>query len=199
LPLVELPVKNNNRTLAVMVSGDGGWAGIDKQVAEALNKEGIAVVGLNSLQYLWTKKDPETAGKDLTRILNYYIKAWHIEKLILIGYSTGADTLPFMLSRLPEPLKSRVSTVALMGMAADANFEFHVSDWLYSSDGIYKVIPEVQKLKGMNVLCIYGEDETDNACSSLDKSNFKHIEVKGGHHFAGDYQKLTQTIIEHSK
>ena len=51
LPLVELPTKANSGTLALMISGDGGWAGIDKQVAEALNKEGVAVVGLNSLQY----------------------------------------------------------------------------------------------------------------------------------------------------
>ncbi len=199
LPLVELPTKANNGTLALMVSGDGGWAGIDKQVAEALNKEGIALVGLNSLQYFWTKKNPDIAGKDLTRILNYYSKAWNAEKLILIGYSTGADTLPFMVNRLPEVLKSKVQTVALLGMAKDANFEFHVSDWLYSSDGLYKVIPEVQKLKGMNVLCIYGEDETDNACSSLDKASFNLIEMKGGHHFAGDYDKLASVILAHTK
>lgn len=198
LPLVELPTKANSGTLALMVSGDGGWAGIDKQVAEALNKKGVAVVGLNSLHYFWTKKNPDVAGKDLTRILNYYSKAWKAEKLILIGYSTGADTLPFMVSRLPELLKSKVQTVALLGLAKAANFEFHVADWLYSSDGIYKVIPEVEKLKGMNVMCIYGEDETDNACSSLDKASFNLIEMKGGHHFAGDYDKLASIILTHA-
>ena len=199
LPLVELPTKTNSGTLAVMISGDGGWAGIDKQVAEALNKNGIAVVGLNSLQYFWTKKNPDIAGKDLTRILNYYSKAWNAEKLILIGYSTGADTLPFMASRLPQALKSKIHAVALLGMAKAANFEFHVADWLYSSDGLYKVIPEVQKLKGMNVMCIYGEDETDNVCSMLDKASFNLIEMKGGHHFAGDYDKLASVILIHTK
>ncbi len=199
LPLVELPTKTNSGTLAVMISGDGGWAGIDKQVAEALNKNGIAVVGLNSLQYFWTKKNPDIVGKDLTRILNYYSKAWNAEKLILIGYSTGADTLPFMASRLPQALKSKIHAVALLGMAKAANFEFHVADWLYSSDGLYKVIPEVQKLKGMNVMCIYGEDETDNVCSMLDKASFNLIEMKGGHHFAGDYDKLASVILIHTK
>ncbi len=199
LPLVELPTKTNSGTLTVMISGDGGWAGIDKQVAEALNKNGIAVVGLNSLQYFWTKKNPDIAGKDLTRILNYYSKAWNAEKLILIGYSTGADTLPFMASRLQEALKSKIHAVALLGMAKAANFEFHVADWLYSSDGLYKVIPEVQKLKGMNVMCIYGEDETDNVCSMLDKASFNLIEMKGGHHFAGDYDKLASVILIHTK
>lgn len=68
-------------------------------------------------------------------------------------------------------------------MGKDANFEFHVSDWLYTKSGIYKVIPEVQKLKGMNVICIYGEDETDNTCQCLDKKSFNIIAVKGGSSF----------------
>lgn len=199
LPLIELPTKTNSDTLAVMVSGDGGWAGIDKQVAEALNKDGISVVGLNSLQYFWTKKDPDIAGNDLTRILNYYSQAWNANKIILIGYSTGADTLPFMVNRLPEALKSKVHAVALFGMGKDANFEFHLSDWLYATSGLYKVIPEVQKLKGMNVICIYGEDETDNTCHYLDKKSFNIIEIQGGHHFAGDYEKLAKTILDNSR
>lgn len=199
LPLVALPVTGKNDSLAVMISGDGGWAGIDKQVADALNKDGIAVVGLNSLQYFWKKKDPDIAGKDLARILNHYSKAWGAKKFILVGYSSGADTLPFMASRLPEELRSRIKIVALLGLGKEANFEFHVSDWLFDADGIHQVIPEVQKLKGVNVLCIYGEDETTSGCLSLNRRDFNVIEMKGGHHFGGDYEKLAQTILKYSK
>lgn len=199
LPLIELPATGGSDTLAVIVSGDGGWASIDKQVAEALNRNGIKVVGLNSLQYFWQKKDPDTAGKDLARILDHYGKAWGAEKFILVGYSTGADTVPFMASRLPEALKSRVTVVALLGLGKAANFEFHVSDWLFSDDGSYKVVPEVQKLKGMKVLCIYGEDEHDSGCRLLDKNDFTSLELKGGHHFGGDYEKLASTILSHSR
>lgn len=199
LPLVELPAAKNNNLLAVIVSGDGGWTGIDKQVAETLNQDGIAVIGLNSLQYFWKKKDPDTAGKDLVRIMNHYSKAWGTEEFILIGYSTGADTLPFMANRLPAATKSKVHAIALLGMGKEAAFEFHVSDWLFNADGLYKVIPEVQKLKSNKVLCIYGEDDTDSACRSLSKSDFNIIEMTGGHHFAGDYKKLARTILEYSR
>ena len=199
LPLVALPITGKNDSLAVMISGDGGWAGIDKQISEALNKDGIAVVGLNSLQYFWKKKDPDIAGKDLARILNHYSKAWGAKRFILVGYSTGADTLPFMASRLPEVLRSRIKVVALLGLGKEANFEFHVSDWLFDADGIHQVIPEVQKLKGMNVLCIYGEDETTSGCLSLNRSDFNVIEIKGGHHFGGDYGKLAQIILKQSR
>lgn len=200
LPLVALPTKGKSDTLAVIVSGDGGWAGIDKQVAEAMNKDGINVVGLNSLQYFWEKKELDTVGRDLTRILDHYGKAWGAEKFILVGYSSGADRLPFMTSRLPENLKSRVKLVGLLGLGTSIDFEFHVSGWLVNEEGAYQVIPEVQKLKGIKVLCIYGEDESDSGCRSLARSETTSVfEMKGGHHFGGDYQKLADIILSHSK
>jgi type IV secretory pathway VirJ component len=198
LPLLEFPAKGSD-ILAVVISGDGGWASIDKQISETLNDKGIAVIGLNSLQYFWKKKNPDIAANDLSRILQLYSNIWSTKKIMLIGYSTGADTLPFMVNRLPLELKSKIQSISLLGLASNANFEFHVSDWLTSSDGLYKVIPEVQKLKSMNVLCIYGEDESDSACRSLRKNDFHIIETKGGHHFSGDYEMLAKTILEHSR
>ncbi len=198
LPLVELPVADSKGVMAVMVSGDGGWAGIDKQVAEALNADGIAVVGLNSLQYFWEKKSPDIAGRDLARILEHYGGAWNAGQFILVGYSSGADTLPFMVSRLPEALRSRVQTVALLGLGREANFEFHVSEWLFDG-GTYEVVPEVAKLKGMDVLCLYGEDEGDSACGLLDRKTVSVVEMKGGHHFSGDYAKVADTILRHAR
>jgi type IV secretory pathway VirJ component len=200
LPLIILPATGKNDTLVVMVSGDGGWAGIDKQLAEALNKDGFSVVGLNSLQYFWEKKSPDTTGTDLVRILNHYSNAWGASKFILIGYSRGADTLPFMTARLPKNLKSNVVEVVLLGLGKDTEFEFHVSDWVLNSEGSNNVISEVLKLKGMKVLCIYGEDEdADSGCSSLSTTDFNVISMKGGHHFGGDYGKLAEIILQNVK
>jgi len=198
LPLVELPAADKGDTLAVVVSGDGGWASLDKQIGETLRNDGISVVGLDSLHYFWNKKTPDIAGQDLARILLYYSQAWGANKFILVGYSRGADTLPFMISRLPEELKSKVKTVALLGMEADVDFEFHVADWLSSGgEGEHKTIPEVQKLAGLNVLCIYGSDEKHSACTQLSKSDARVVEMQGGHHFGGDYEKLAAIILEH--
>ena len=83
----------------------------------------------------------------------YQFQPYKLPELVI--YSSGADTLPFMVNRLPEMLKSKVQTIALLGMGKNANFEFHVADWLYSSGGKNKVIPKVQKLKGMHVMYIW--------------------------------------------
>ncbi|MHB8551531.1 MAG: AcvB/VirJ family lysyl-phosphatidylglycerol hydrolase, partial [Acidiferrobacterales bacterium] len=46
LPLVEVPATvPANDSLVVMVSGDGGWAGLDREVAIALAARGYSVVG----------------------------------------------------------------------------------------------------------------------------------------------------------
>ena len=69
-----------------------GWVGIDKQIGETLNKDGVPVVGLNSLQYFWEKRSPEIAAKGLARIMTAYGDKWGADRFILVGYSRGADT-----------------------------------------------------------------------------------------------------------
>ena len=52
LPLVEVVRQGAvSDTMAVIASGDGGWAGIDRDIAGVLSRKGFDVVGLNSLQY----------------------------------------------------------------------------------------------------------------------------------------------------
>ena len=134
------------QALAVMISGDGGWAGIDKDVSGALAAKGIPVVGWNSLQYFWTARKPDAAARDLERILRHYLAVWDKQEVLLIGYSFGADVLPFFASRLPADLLGRVRLVALLGPSETADFEFHVTDWLGGGSKGQPVLPEVKKL-----------------------------------------------------
>src|SRR4029453_14870809 len=84
LPLVEVPASGTPQdTLAVILSGDGGWASIDRDIGEQLAARGIGVVGLNSLRYFWTPRTPDGAGADLARILRHYLAAWHARRVVL--------------------------------------------------------------------------------------------------------------------
>jgi len=115
LPLVEVPAPGSAPYLAVMLSGDGGWASLDKEVAGVLAGKGMPVVGLNSLQYFWSARTPEQLAADLARVLRHYLTAWGKSKVVLAGYSFGADVLPFAVSRLPAELRNAVALVALLG------------------------------------------------------------------------------------
>ncbi|HTQ80714.1 MAG TPA: AcvB/VirJ family lysyl-phosphatidylglycerol hydrolase [Thermoanaerobaculia bacterium] len=200
LPLVEVPAKPGlaSDRLAVIVSGDGGWAGIDREVGNALAARGIPVVGLNSLSYFWKEKPPEVIGHDLERILNRYLGQWKKQRAILIGYSLGADVLPFMVNRLPPDLLKQVELIALLGPEKMASFEFHVTQWLGGSSKTDRpVLPEVQKLGGrVPLLCLYGKQETDSICPGLDPRLGKSIGFTGSHHFGGDYNALADRILK---
>ena len=203
LPLVELPVTDKGvGYFAVILTGDGGWAGIDKSLGEAMNRENIPVVGLNCLQYFWAPKTPEQSAADLARIIQYYSQAWGQNNVVLIGYSLGADVLPFMINRLPEAVKSNVVASVLLGAEAHVEFQVRVADWLGSSktDAALPVIPEVKNLAGRHLACIYGADEKETSiCPDLDQNFFKVVQMPGGHHFGGDYQKLARIILDHVK
>jgi hypothetical protein len=155
------------------------------------------VVGLNSLAYFWTKRTPDGSARDLERILDHYLSRWKKEKAILLGYSLGADVLPFMASRLPKELMSRVSLIALLGPARQVDFEFHLTDWLGGpSEGkTYPILPEVQKLVGTRLLCLYGEEEKDSLCRDLEPSFAKVVALGGAHHFAGNYDAIAEAIL----
>src|SRR5262249_42736747 len=149
LPVVEVPAKGTGDALALFVSGDGGWAEIDRSVAGALAAKGMPVVGLNSLKYFWSTRTPESTAADAARILRYYLAAWKKEKVVLIGSSFGADVLPAVANRLPPDLQERLRLIALIGPSHTATFEFHVGDWLgIGGDKGLPVAPEVKKLQG---------------------------------------------------
>ena len=199
LPLIEvLPKDPSGNLVAVILSGDGGWAGIDRDLGNTLAHQGISVVGLNSLQYFWTQRTPDGSARDLEGILRHYLDSWKKEKSIIIGYSMGADVLPFMVNRLPDTTLARIQGIALLGPSDTAEFEFHLTDWLggHSAKKVYSVLPEVEKLKGMKVLCLYGEEERDSLCRTLDTGLGKIIPLKGGHHFAGGYEAIADTILK---
>ncbi len=203
LPLVEVPAKGGaaSSLMAVVVSGDGGWAGLDKEVAGALSAKGIPVVGVNSLQYFWTARTPGVIAKDLERILRHYMATWNRQEVLLIGYSLGADVLPFATSRLPPDLLSKVKIMALLGPSTKAEFEFHVSYWAGAAGrGGQPVLPEVKKLGGKPpVLCLHGSKEDDSLCPSLTAAQGKSIELPGAHHFGGDYEAVANLILKEAQ
>ncbi len=202
LPLEIVPAKGlETDLLAVLVSGDGGWAGLDRDVAGALSDHGIPVVGLNSLQYFWKRRTPDGAAADLERILRHYLVAWDKKEVILVGYSRGADVLPFMTNRLPLDLRDKTRLLAMLGPSHEVGFEFHLAEWLgdFSGGDSLPVLPEVEKLRGMRILCLEGNKEEDSLCPSLPQGLAKVSTVGGGHHFGGDYEALAEIILKEVK
>ncbi|WCM18028.1 virulence factor family protein [Paraburkholderia bryophila] len=197
LPLIELPAAHPNGLMAIVISGDGGWRDLDKTIALALQKDGVSVVGMDSLRYFWSEKSPAQTSRDLARIMQTYGARWHAQHIALVGYSFGADVMPFAYNRLPDTLKSKVSLIALLGFAPDADFQIRVGGWLGmpASDKALKVQPELAHVPTSLMQCFYGEDEKDTLCPALGKTGVEVIRTSGDHHFGRDYNALEQRIL----
>jgi type IV secretory pathway VirJ component len=195
LPIVEVPATGAGNRFAVLLSGDGGWAGIDKSLGTALAAQGVPVAGFDSLRYFWSARTPDQLAADLDRVIRYYAARWGRGDVLLVGYSQGADVLPFALNRLPAATRARVRLAALLGPGQKASFEFHLTNWLGPS-GDLPIAPEARKLSAASTLCIYGLEEKDSLCPELSPDHARAMPLQGGHHFGGQYEALAAQIIE---
>ena len=200
LPLIERPAPGGTagRPLAVLLSGDGGWSGRVNEIAKELGREGISTVGWNSLRYYWRERTPNEASADLARVIEHYRRVWRAGPVLLVGYSFGADVLPFLANRLPETLLDRVEEVAVVGFSPEANFEFHVGSWFGQQEGrTYPSRPEVAMLarRGVPVLCVNGKDEELRGCDGLSLPGVAVVYLPSGHSFHGQYDDIARLVV----
>jgi type IV secretory pathway VirJ component len=198
LPLVEIPAETHGEQMAVVYSGDGGWRDIDKTLGEILAEHGTPVVGVDSLRYFWHEKTPDEMARDLAEIIDHYRELWSTPRVLLIGYSFGADVLPFAVNRLPPAQRAAVVQVTLLGVEPNAPFEIHVSGWLGAEqpEDAPEVLPELLRIPAAQVQCVYGEEEEDTLCRAPELAGAEIIRTGGGHHFDEDYPALAQRILD---
>jgi type IV secretory pathway VirJ component len=198
LPLIELPAEPRSQAMAVFLSGDGGWRDIDKTIGENLQAMGVSVVGWDSVRYFWRKKSPEVTAADLAAIIRAYRAKWGAEKVALIGFSFGADVLPFVYNQLPPPLRQRVTMITLLSASRAADWEIRVAGWLgvAPSSEATPLDPAIRQILGKKIQCFYGEQDTNSYCPALALSGAEVIEKKGSHHFDGDYGLIAHQILD---
>jgi len=203
LPLAEVPASGGvggpSGAFAVLYSGDGGWRDLDRSLADILAAKGLSVVGVDVLRYFWTQRSPAAAAADLARIIRYYQRRWQRQKVVLIGFSFGADVLPFLASRLPPELRADISLLSLLSPERHTAFEVVATGWLgvHNNAGM-AIAPELRKLDGIRVQCVYGRDESaDSLCTEPDATalGLAVLAKPGGHHFDHNYQQLADDIL----
>lgn len=200
LPLVEVPARGEGTLLALLVTGDGGWVAIDEQLAAELSRAGVAVVGLDALRYFWRRRSMDETVRDVARVLDHYRAAWGRSEVILVGYSRGADVVPFLAPRLPERLRGAVRLVAALGPSTFAELEVHVVD-LFSSrrraDALATEPAARATVALAPFLCVQGADERDSLCPQVaDLPRVTRVVLPGGHHFDRDYPRLARLILD---
>lgn len=140
----------------------------------------------------------DEAGADLARVIRHDQAYWQRPRVLVIGYSLGANVLPFMLNRLPPSQRADVAGVALLSLWPRVDFEFHVTNWLgHPTDRSVPVAPELPGLAGLAVLCLYGADDDQALCRRPGlPAGIEARELPGDHHFDGDSAKVADLILD---
>ena len=197
---LELPAQPPpaGETFAIFLTGDGGWAALDRAVSVRLERADVPVVGWNARSYFWTRRTPEEAAADLGNVIRRFRAEWKRDRVIVVGYSRGADVLSFLVSRLAPEERVALRLVALLGPGRTIDFEFHVTDFVKDPDPktSLPVPPEVAKLRGLPLLIVYGEKDEDSSVGEIAPDVGRFEKMPGDHHFNRDYDKLAGLILD---
>jgi type IV secretory pathway VirJ component len=187
------------RRFVVFYSGDGGWANLTSHVASALQAAGVPVVGVDCMRYFWGGKTAQQTGHDLGRVIEHFSRAWKCDEVVLIGYSMGADVLPGAIGFLDAGLRERIRHISLIGMSPAVDYKFRFAGWLgfapHEEKGGEPLLPLIEELSPIPVFSVCGEKDKNSLCQVIDPSISEKMILPGGHHFGGDYSKLTEAIL----
>ena len=186
------------KTVAIFLTGDGGWASFDQKVCADLSAAGVPTTGFDTGVYFSEKRDPAVASRALADTIEAVKDRWGAEYVVLVGYSFGADVAPFLVNRLPPALRSSIDRVALMSPSNEAPSQITLMERVgLDSPGARPVIPELKALdaSGMHVACLYGERDHDAICPSLSLASMKTVKLRGGHGLDDDHRAVAVAIL----
>ena len=193
LPIhITAPAGGSARAVVILWSGDAGWSGSMQGIADALAERGYGVAGVSSLRYFWHQQAPETMAEDTARIAAHFADLWKSNRIVVAGYSFGADVLPFAWPLLPEEARQNTALLALLSPFKKTDFEISLLGMLGIIRGSHEVEPAIEALPAQLVLCLTGEKETDMACSL--SGGYEVASVPGGHGYDRNWSLIADII-----
>lgn len=199
LPVSVFKGSDTSKPVLFYISGDGGWNKFSTAFVRDLNAKGYEIVGLNAREYFWHKKEAAQTAKDMSSVITDHMKEKKNKSYILIGYSFGADVMPFVVT-LGEPgITDHLKYIILMSPSPNTDFEVHISELLGVGSSNGDSVPaEINKIT-KPVLLLFGDKEDDFPVKDVHIKNYKIEKLPGGHHYDGDPAAVCSAILPYLK
>lgn len=184
--------------IAILFSGDGGWYGFEQAISNRLATLGISVLGIDTRKYFWNRRTPEETASDMADLMTYYGKEWNDSRFMFIGYSQGAEIVPFVLRRLPEGLRSKVISAVMLSPESSTDFQVHVTNMLGlgNKQNTYNVISEISGIPKTHQLIILGENEKTRIPELLKNTAVEIVRIPGDHHYKSNSALIVKVMEE---
>ncbi len=198
LPLIAQPSNADlSKPMIFYITGDGGWNAFSRELTASLVQKGYPVISLDASKYFWKQKTPAQASIDAGSIINQYAKQWGRKKIIMLGYSFGADVMPFIYLGCSAGLVPTVQGICLLSPSEHTDFEVHLLQMMGGgSNKGESVIHAINSINTHPILLIFGNDEKDFPIPHLTIKNYTTIYLQGGHHYEHAIASLSKIIVE---
>ncbi len=195
IPVIECLATGQGDFFVIFLTGNGGYNNLEKTINDDLNSRNISVIVVNSKKYFWYEKSRAQMARDLETLIDRFNAKPAEKKTVLIGYSMGADILPFAFNSLADNYKRKISDMIMIGPGQKAVFKIRPWDFLFNEDKGTEILPELYKIKS-RISYIICDDSEYSICRQDIKGFADHDLLGGGHHFSRDYKPLSKLILK---
>ena len=131
---------------------------------------------------------------DLEEVIQKYSRQWNKRTSLLIGYSFGADVLPYALNHASPSVKSQIRSVVLLQPGLFASYEVTWATQLNLKASGDPVLPEIEAMP--LPLLLVCTNEAGSLCSQLPDDRYPRIMMPGNHSFDGKFTDLAEKILK---
>lgn len=190
---------NSDKPVIFYISGDAGFNNFSKTFSQELHRYGYDVFALNTKKYFWKKKTPLQASQDTENYLKELIKNRINKKIIIIGYSYGADVAPFIYNRFDKDFQRNIQDLIIIGPSQVNDFEIHLEEYITGHmEYGYSVINEINHLKNVPFTLIVSDlEKMYFPKNEITLKNYQFLHLPGDHHFGGNSKMLADSVIKY--
>lgn len=187
---------NSDKPIIFYISGDAGFNSFSKSFAANLHAYGNDVFALNSKQYFWKKRTPLEAAQDCEKYLKNVIKNRKNKKIILLGFSYGADVSPFIYNRMDPEFQKSISQLIIIGPSKVNDFEIHLSEYILGEKEYgFSVLHEINNLKNVPFTLIVSDFEFYHfPINQITLKDYQFLHINGDHHYGGNTKMLAEKV-----
>lgn len=185
--------------MIVWISGDGGWGKMEREVTRRFEARGAPTLGVDSLRYFAEARDPEIAANEIAAHITAYAARWDRDRIVIAGFSFGANAGPFIIRALPLQVRQRVVLAAFLAPAQRADFRVGPASWMGLELGP-SVGPAMAELRPTPILCIATNRAPDGVCPAPDRDGgVTSLQLGGGHALNNQYDAIVGLILDNAR
>lgn len=195
-PVAEWNSNNNAKPVLFYISGDAGFNSFSKNFGQNMHRFGYDVFALNTRKYFWTKRTPESAAEDTEKFLKEITANRTNKKIIIVGFSYGADVAPFIYNRFDAGFKKNIQNLVIIGPSKVNDFEIHLAEYVTGEKEYgFSVLNEINNVRNVPFTLIVSDFEFYHfPISQIMLKNYSLLHLHGDHHYGGDTKRLAAFV-----